>query len=72
MARLTEIQYLRRKVELLQRLRDSALAINDELRLSKAGDCFTYEGGMNDVELFRQLEARIVWFEFELGPDKDD
>ena len=69
--KMTETQYLRRLCELLQGLRNAALAINDGMRRSKGGDCFTYEGGMNDVELFRDKEAAIVSFEFEHGPDDD-
>ena len=70
--KLTELDYLRRKVELLQKLRDCALSINDGMRRSEPGDCFTYEGGMNDVGLFRDLEAKIVSFDFHYGPDEDE
>lgn len=68
---MSEINYLRQLCEHLQELRDCALAINDGMRKSSAGDCFTYEGGMNDVEMFRDKEAEIVSFVFEHGPDDD-
>ena len=71
-AAMSEVEYLRRKVELLQKLRDCALSINDGMRRSEPGDCFVYEGGMNNVELFRDLEARIVSFDFHHGPDEDE
>jgi hypothetical protein len=69
---MTEIDYLRRRCELLQQLRDCALAINDKMRKSEAGDQFTYEGGMNAIELFRDLEAEIVSFDFHHGPDDEE
>jgi hypothetical protein len=68
---LTEIEYLRRRVELLQRLRDCALSINDGMERSKPGDCFTYEGGMNAVECFRDLEAQIVSFDYHHKPPRE-
>lgn len=61
---LTEIEYLRRLCEHLQELRDCAGAVIDRMRLSKPGDCYTYEGGMNAVEYFRDKEAEIVSFKF--------
>jgi hypothetical protein len=61
---LTEIDYLRQLCGHLQELRDCAQAVNSGLRLSKPGDCFTYEGGMNAVEYFRDKEAEIVAFKF--------
>lgn len=69
---LKEIDYLRQLCEHLQELRDFALEISDHMRRSEAGDCFTYEGGMNAVELFRQKEAEIVSFKFHNGDDEDD
>jgi hypothetical protein len=68
---LKEIDYLRQLCEHLQELRDSGLAISDKMRRSPAGDCFTYEGGMNAVEMFRDKEAEIVSFIFH-GPEDDD
>jgi hypothetical protein len=59
---LNEIDYLRQLCEHLQELRDCGNAISDGMRRSKAGDCFTYEGGMNAVEYFRDKEAEIVSF----------
>ncbi len=70
--RHNELDYLRRLSRHLQQLRDLALAVNDSMRLSESGDCFTYEGGMNAVELLRDKEAEIVSFEFSHGPDDDE
>lgn len=67
-----EIDYLRQLCEHLQELRDCALAVIDRMQRSAAGDCFTYEGGMNDVEMFRDKEAEVVSFVFHNGPGEDD
>lgn len=60
-----EIDYLRQLCEHLQELRDLALGINDHMKRSAPGDCFTYEGGMNAIEMFRDKEAEIVSFKFQ-------
>ncbi len=69
---MNEIDYLRQLCEHLQELRDFALAINDKMTLSEAGDQFTYEGGMNAVELFREKEVEIVAFKFHHERDDDE
>jgi hypothetical protein len=69
---MREIDYLRELCEQLQQLRDCALAISDGMRRSPGGDAFTYEGGMNAVEMFRDKEADIVSFIFQHGPEEDE
>ncbi len=66
-ARLSEIDYLRRLCQHLLELRIFAMAVNDRIYESPAGDCYIYEGGMNAVNRLREKEAEIVSFYHQHG-----
>lgn len=51
------------RIRRLQALRDCALAINDQMKLSPGGDLYIYEGGTGLIDRFREMECEMVSFE---------